>query len=134
MSKRNFDRIFYPYTAVVTKKILRLKQFKEANEEDESYFGEYRLNTLVAHIKTLRDQVLSMESDWDALRDEMSVKNFNRIREFVEDSMATADEALDKADMFIKDFNRIREFVEESMATADAALDKADMFISQRLE
>ena len=93
-TKRNPDRFFHPYAAAVNKKTLRLEQFMEANEEDESDFGEWRLKTLETHIKTLQDQVLHMESDWDVMWDDISTISFNRISQFVEDSMATADGTL----------------------------------------
>ena len=101
-SKRNPDRVFHPYVTNVTKKTLRLEEFMAANEEDETDFGTWRFNTLETHIALLRIQVLRMETDWDEMRDNsMPTAAFNRISTMVDDSMATADETLNKAEKFM---------------------------------
>jgi hypothetical protein len=77
-AKRNPDRVFHPYVANVTKKTLRLEEFMAANEEDETDFDAWRLNTLETHITSLRDQVSRMKTDWDVMRDNtMSAAVFN---------------------------------------------------------
>ena len=102
MSKRNPNRVFHPYVTNVTKKTLRLEEFMAANEEDETDFGTWRLNTLETHITSLRDQVSRMETNWDVMRnDTMSATVFNKISQLVDESMATADVALDKAEKFM---------------------------------
>ena len=73
-----------------------------ANEEDETDFGTRRFNTLETQIASLRTQVLRMETDWDEMRDDsMPTAAFNRISTMVDESMATADETLDKAEKFM---------------------------------
>jgi hypothetical protein len=86
----------------ITKKALRLEEFMAANEEDVTDFGTRRFNTLETQIASLRTQVLRMETDWDEMRDDsMPTAAFNRISTMVDDSMATADETLNKAEKFM---------------------------------
>ena len=100
MPKRNFERVFLPYTAAVEKKILKLVQFMEENEDDE-YVGGFWLTILMAHAKTLRDSVERMAADWDNLREEILQQDFARIEEFVESSMSAAEAVVDEADLFV---------------------------------
>ena len=73
-----------------------------ANEEDNKNFNEWRLATLDMYIMSLQDQVSHMETDWGVMRDDtMSAAVFNKISQLVDESMATADVALDKAEKFM---------------------------------
>ena len=115
LAKRNPDRVFQPYVLKVTKKTLTLEEFMAANEEDKTDFSTWRLNTLETHITSLRDQVSRMETNWDVMRnDTMSATVFNKISQLVDESMATADVALDKAEKFMcLRLDRARQAAEE---------------------
>ena len=86
-----------------------------ANEEDKTDFGTWRLNTLETHITSLRDQVSRMETAWDVMQDDTMVTAvFNKISQLVDESMATADVTLDKAEKFMcLRLDRARQAAEE---------------------
>ena len=66
--KRDFDRIFLPFTVAVEKKINKLALFMESLEDDDN-IGEFQLRILMTHADTLRSNLARMETNWDRLRD-----------------------------------------------------------------
>ena len=66
--KKDYDRIFLPFTVAVEKKINKLALFMEKLEDDDN-IGEFQLRILLTHADTLRGNLARMETDWDRLRD-----------------------------------------------------------------
>ena len=66
--KRDFDRIFLPFTVAVEKKINNLALFMEKLEDDNN-ISEFQLRILLTHADTLRGNLARMETNWDCLRD-----------------------------------------------------------------
>jgi hypothetical protein len=89
MPKRNFDRIFLPFTLAVEKKINRLATYMESLEDDNN-IGEFKIRILMTHADTLRGNLERMETEWDSLRDGIVQQDEIRIKTFVEESMAAA--------------------------------------------
>ena len=100
MPKRNFDRIFLPFTLAVEKKINRLATYMESLEDDNN-IGEFKIRILMTHADTLRGNLERMEANWDSLRDGIAQRDKIRIKTLVETSMAAAEAALAKAEMFV---------------------------------
>ena len=98
--KRNFDRIFLPFTLAVEKKINRLATYMESLEDDNN-IGEFKIRILMTHADTLRGNLDRMETEWDSQRDGIAQQDYIRIKTFVEESMAAAEAALVKADSFV---------------------------------
>ena len=102
VSKRQPERVFLPYEVNIAKKAFKLEEFMAENEENVTTFDAWRFKSLETQIASLRTQVLRMEADWDDIRDPtMPAATFAKISKLVEDSTATGEEALDRADKFM---------------------------------
>jgi hypothetical protein len=102
VSKRQPERVFLPYEVSIAKKALKLEEFMADNVENVTNFDAWRFKTLETQIASLRTQVLRMETDWDEMRDAtMPAAAFDKISKLVDDSMATGEEAIERADKFM---------------------------------
>ena len=93
----NFDNIFLPYILAVEQKINQIERFLADHEED-THIGDFTIKILVAYADTLRVQMVRMECDWDDCRADVPNIDYNRIKKFVDDSMAALMAALEKAE------------------------------------
>ena len=78
MPKQNFDRIFFPYTLAVEKKINKLATFMESLEDDTN-ISEFKIKILMTHADTLLGNMERMEADWDSLRDGILQQDYSRV-------------------------------------------------------
>jgi hypothetical protein len=88
--------------ASIERKKLRLINFMAAYGEDTAVFDKYSLTTLSTYIKSLRDQVSHMETNWDTMRGDgsLSLAAFMEIGPLFEQAQIFAEEILDQADTF----------------------------------
>ena len=66
-------QILTTYVASIERKKLRLINFMAAYGEDTAVFDKYSLTILNTYIKSLRDQVSHMETNWDTMRGDKSL-------------------------------------------------------------
>ena len=97
--KKDYDRIFLPFTVAVEKKINKLALFMERLEDDDT-ISEFQLRVLITHAEALRGNLARMEANWDRLRDGIAQRDESRLTDLVVTSIADAEAALLKAEMF----------------------------------
>ena len=97
--KKDYDRIFLPFTVAVEKKINKLALFMERLEDDDT-ISEFQLRVLITHAEALRGNLARMEANWDRLRDGIAQHDESRLTDLVVTSIADAEAALLKAEMF----------------------------------
>ena len=95
-------QILTTYVASIERKKLRLINFMAAYGEDTVVFDKYSLTILNTYIKSLRDQVSHMETNWDTMRGDgsLSLAAFMEIGPLFEQAQIFAEEILDQADTF----------------------------------
>jgi hypothetical protein len=86
----------------IERKKLRLMNFMAAYGEDAAVFDKYSLTVLNTYIKSLRDQVSHMETNWNTVRGDgsLSLAAFMEIGPLFEQAQTLAEEILDQADTF----------------------------------
>ena len=99
------QQILTTYVASIERKKLRLINFMAAYGEDTAVFDKYSLTILNTYIKSLRDQVSHMETNWDTMRGDgsLSLVAFMEIGPLFEQAQTLAEEILDQADTFCID-------------------------------
>jgi hypothetical protein len=102
-------QILTTYVASIERKKLRLINFMAAYGEDTAVFDKYSLTILNTYIKSLRDQVSHMETNWDTMRGDgsLSLVAFMEISPLFEQAQTSAEEILDQADTFCIDQAKI---------------------------
>ena len=87
--KKDYDRIFLPFTVAVEKKINKLALFMERLEDDNT-ISEFQLKVLITHAEALRGNLARMEANWDRLRDGIAQRDESRLTDLVVTSIADA--------------------------------------------
>jgi hypothetical protein len=102
-------QILTTYVASIERKKLRLINFMAVYGEDTAVFDKYSLTILNTYIKSLRDQVSHMETNWDTMRGDgsLSLVALMEIGPLFEQAQTLAEEILDQADMFCIDQAKI---------------------------